>query len=72
MLDGARDATMQLGRNACRAPRVDFPGLGSELSEKFRILVVELLSRNIEATPRHLPIVPSEILGSFFCLWLHE
>ena len=52
---------MQFGGNTGDPAWIDFAGFGDELGQKLRMLVADLFGRNIEATPRHLPVVAAQI-----------
>ena len=70
LLDRIVDFAMKLGGNTRYTARKDFPGLGGELGEEFRIGGDDEIRRDIVAAPCHHTVRLTEIDTALNCFWL--
>lgn len=63
--DFAGDFPVHVRRHTRDSTRKDFSAFGNELLEKIGVLVVDSLSRNIDATTRHDAVCSTEIRSAF-------
>jgi hypothetical protein len=64
-LDFAGDFPVHVRRHTRDSTRKDFSAFGNELLEKVGVLVVDSLSRYVDATTRHDAVCSTEIRSAF-------
>ena len=60
---------MQVSCEAGHAARKDLTGFGRELTEKLRVLEVDRVGGDVEATAGHAAVGLTEIAATLFCFW---
>jgi len=63
---------VQLSGNAGRAAGIDLAGLGSELLQKLRIEIVNLIRLDVVATARHAAVRAAHVDRSLFGFRAHN
>jgi hypothetical protein len=70
-LDLARNLAVHVGRHAGNTARQDLSALGDKFAEQIRVLVIDRLGRNIDATAGHGAVGAAESGTAFGGFRLH-